>query len=187
MIPTALKNIYLLSKAIKANIYFEFSTDLEQLRLTHFLSNTTTELLYNFSGIILSSFLSNNFLKVDVNLWAGIMILKSKSENFKNSKDIALNYCENSSIHGIKYITNNKSRTLPERALWILLLLVSFFLCGYLIARIDKKRCDSPVMVSFNEAPIPIWQVFYLIFDVDNNCKSFNVAVDPFPSNNYLS
>lgn len=103
----------------------------------------------------LSSLMSNNLLKVAVRD-AVPMILKSKSEKCEN---IAFNYCDNSSIHGMKYISNNKSRTLLQKVLWFMCIFISFSLFGYLSARINQKREESPVIVSFNEVPVPIWQI----------------------------
>uniref|UniRef100_A0A336L784 CSON004091 protein n=1 Tax=Culicoides sonorensis TaxID=179676 RepID=A0A336L784_CULSO len=70
---------------------------------------------------------------------------------------VEVEYCENSSIHGIKYLS--KSETVFQKLLWSIVLFISFVLCGILIGRIYTKRCESPVIVSFNENPVPIWQI----------------------------
>lgn len=82
-----------------------------------------------------------------------------KPHIFRDAQDPDLSYCDNSSIHGVKYISDKKSRSVFERLLWVVFVFISFLFCGYWIADVHRKRCDSPVIVSFNEVPIPVWQV----------------------------
>ncbi|CAH1995080.1 unnamed protein product [Acanthoscelides obtectus] len=63
-------------------------------------------------------------------------------------------YCENTSIHGFKYLAEN--RTVCERIIWFLLISLSIAACGFWIIRIYYKYVTSPVIVSFATKESPL-------------------------------
>ncbi|KAL9702139.1 hypothetical protein quinque_005657 [Culex quinquefasciatus] len=73
-------------------------------------------------------------------------------------KSLFLEYCSNSTIHGIKYF-GCKRRTLYEKIWWIVVFLLSVYGCGRLIQNIYRKWDQTPVIVSFNEKSTPVWQI----------------------------
>ncbi|GLV34809.1 pickpocket 26 [Carabus blaptoides fortunei] len=67
-------------------------------------------------------------------------------------------YCENSSLHGIRYM-GEKGRSTTERIWWVLIFVASIFMCSHLIHKTWIKWNLSPVIVSFAQSPTPVWQV----------------------------
>ncbi|VEN35733.1 unnamed protein product, partial [Callosobruchus maculatus] len=66
-------------------------------------------------------------------------------------------YCQNTTIHGFKYLA--EKRSLCERYLWLLLISLSIATCGFLISRIYYKFITSPVIVSFATKESPLSEV----------------------------
>ncbi|XP_055528659.1 pickpocket protein 28-like [Wyeomyia smithii] len=77
---------------------------------------------------------------------------------YRGLKSLFLEYCSNSSIHGIKYFAC-KRRTVFEKIWWIAVFFLSLYGCGRLIQNIYHKWDQTPVIVSFNEKSTPIWQI----------------------------
>lgn len=67
-------------------------------------------------------------------------------------------YCENSSLHGIRYL-GEKGRTTTERIWWLLIFIASIFMCSHLIIKTWTKWDTSPVIVSFAQSPTSVYQV----------------------------
>nr|XP_019536370.2 pickpocket protein 28-like [Aedes albopictus]XP_019556891.1 pickpocket protein 28-like [Aedes albopictus] len=73
-------------------------------------------------------------------------------------KSLFLEYCSNSTIHGIKYF-GCKRRTIYEKVWWVVTFLISVYGCSQLIQNIYRKWDQTPVIVSFNEKSTPVWQI----------------------------
>ncbi|XP_073843681.1 pickpocket 26 [Musca autumnalis] len=67
-------------------------------------------------------------------------------------------YCDNSTIHGIKYLGEQK-RPVWERVFWIMVFVFSIYLCTSLTMNIWNKWNNNPVIVSFAEKSTPVWQI----------------------------
>lgn len=69
-----------------------------------------------------------------------------------------LDYCSNSTIHGMNYMGERK-RPWAERLWWLIAFLVSVVVCSRLIHNLYTKWDQSPVIVSFAEKTTPVWQI----------------------------
>lgn len=67
-------------------------------------------------------------------------------------------FCNNSTIHGIKYMGDRK-RNKPERIFWLIAFLISIYGCSRLILHIWQRWDRNPVIVSFAEKSTPIYQI----------------------------
>lgn len=67
-------------------------------------------------------------------------------------------YCEDTTIHGIKYIGKPHQPRL-DRWWWIIAILISVVLCFHLIHNLWMKWESSPVFVSFSEQTTPVWEI----------------------------
>lgn len=72
--------------------------------------------------------------------------------------EICSEYCDNSTIHGINYISD-RSRPLAERLLWIIAFSICLIGCGILIHDSWHKWEQSPVIINFNEKSTPVWDI----------------------------
>uniref|UniRef100_A0A182PBQ5 Pickpocket n=1 Tax=Anopheles epiroticus TaxID=199890 RepID=A0A182PBQ5_9DIPT len=104
----------------------------------------------------------SNFELKAINAW-------DKRNFTRGIKSLFLEYCSNSTVHGIKYF-GCKRRTLfekyapsgtvwLERIWWIATFLLSVYGCGRLIQNIYRKWEQTPVIVSFAEKTTPVWQI----------------------------
>nr|CAH7742091.1 unnamed protein product [Callosobruchus chinensis] len=83
--------------------------------------------------------------------------LKRAGVNLRGTRNYLKEYCQNTSIHGFKYLSDKRS--LCERYLWLLLISLSIAACGFLISRIYYKYITSPVIVSFATKESPLYAV----------------------------
>ncbi|RZF47249.1 hypothetical protein LSTR_LSTR004958 [Laodelphax striatellus] len=67
-------------------------------------------------------------------------------------------YCEASTLHGVKYVVS-RDRPLFERTWWMIAILCSFLWSLYLIQQVWEKWNNSPVIVSFAEKSTSVWQI----------------------------
>ncbi|KAK5641661.1 hypothetical protein RI129_010208 [Pyrocoelia pectoralis] len=67
-------------------------------------------------------------------------------------------YCDNSTIHGLKFIGERK-RSIIEKVWWIIFVTVSLYLCATMIKTTYNKWMNSPVIVSFATSETPIWEI----------------------------
>ncbi|XP_055843608.1 pickpocket protein 28-like isoform X2 [Episyrphus balteatus] len=81
--------------------------------------------------------------------------IRTKFQAFKN---IVIEYCEESSIQGLKYIGERK-RPFFDRIIWLFAVIISISLCYYLIGNIFNQRTKTPVIVTFNEKVTPVWDI----------------------------
>lgn len=75
----------------------------------------------------------------------------------KGKEDPPVDYCKNCSMHGVKYV--KQAKTLIERIIWAVIILISLAGCITLTWNIYQKRILNPVIISFDETPVPIWEV----------------------------
>ncbi|XP_055911783.1 pickpocket protein 28 [Eupeodes corollae] len=67
-------------------------------------------------------------------------------------------YCDNSTIHGIRYMGEMK-RPILERLFWTIVFCSSIFICATLTMNVWDKWNNNPVIVSFAEKSTPVWQI----------------------------
>lgn len=75
-----------------------------------------------------------------------------------NSKQYFIDYTENSTVHGIKYI-GEKQRHYVEKIFWIISIIICFAGCAVTIFEIYKKWESNPVLVTLAEKAIPVSQI----------------------------
>ncbi|KAL9702249.1 hypothetical protein quinque_005767 [Culex quinquefasciatus] len=66
-------------------------------------------------------------------------------------------FCSSTTIHGMHYI--GASKTLLGRIGWMIAFVFSVLCCGMLIQNVYQKWDNSPVIVSFDDAPTPVWKI----------------------------
>lgn len=69
--------------------------------------------------------------------------------------DLFRDYCENATIHGVKYLGKPKQRGM-RRLWWIIAFLMSIGISTYAIIKLCKEWNDKPVIVSFSENITPV-------------------------------
>lgn len=84
--------------------------------------------------------------------------------------EIIKKYFSETSIHGLKYIFENK-RHIIERLFWLFASLLMWSLGFYLISQIITKWQTSPVLVSFDSKTTPIWTIPFPAFTLCNMNK----------------
>ncbi|CAO1421220.1 unnamed protein product [Diamesa serratosioi] len=67
-------------------------------------------------------------------------------------------YSSKTSIHGIQYLGDEEGHWF-EKVFWIVVFVISFSGCSYLIKQTYDKWNDSPVIVSFDQEYTPIWKI----------------------------
>ncbi|XP_064539836.1 pickpocket protein 28 [Drosophila montana] len=77
---------------------------------------------------------------------------------FQAAKAIIHEYCDYSTIHGIRYL-GEKKRPWLERLFWVSVFMLSIFTCCKLTLNIWDKWNNNPVIVSFAEKSTPVWQI----------------------------
>ncbi|KAL9703316.1 hypothetical protein quinque_006834 [Culex quinquefasciatus] len=73
-------------------------------------------------------------------------------------KDLLLEYCSGSSIHGVQYM-GSQNRSWCERFWWMVVFGMSVGSCAFLIHQTYDKWDQTPVIVSFAEKSTPVWQI----------------------------
>ncbi|CAH2008358.1 unnamed protein product [Acanthoscelides obtectus] len=76
---------------------------------------------------------------------------------YSGTKGYFREYCESTTIHGFKYLS--EKRSICERILWVLLISLSISACGFLISRIYNRFITSPVIVSFATKESPLYSI----------------------------
>ncbi|CAH1408268.1 unnamed protein product [Nezara viridula] len=80
-------------------------------------------------------------------------------------------YCQSSTIHGVRYFGED-NRPVAERLSWISLFLICMGLNAYLIQQVWQKWNESPVIVAFAETTTPIWNVPFPAITICSEVKS---------------
>ncbi|KAL1502784.1 hypothetical protein ABEB36_007881 [Hypothenemus hampei] len=122
--------------------------------------------------------------------------MPSKKPFFKSARKYFREYCDLSTIHGLKYVGGN--RTTAERGWWLIVLLLSLTCCSYLIYLIYDKWQSNPIIIGLaNEDQHTCrWRNQYFdcreLFDIiltdDGACFSFNLLSPKriYKDNNYF-
>ncbi|KAF5291401.1 hypothetical protein FQR65_LT01711 [Abscondita terminalis] len=76
----------------------------------------------------------------------------------KNISYYFTEYCENSTIHGLKFL-GERRRSVVEKIWWLVFVSLSLYFCGNMIRSTYKKWLNSPVLVSFATSETPIWEI----------------------------
>ncbi|KAL1492019.1 hypothetical protein ABEB36_012523 [Hypothenemus hampei] len=91
---------------------------------------------------------------------------------FKSVRKYFREYCDLSTIHGMKYIGEN--RTTVERGWWLTVFLFSVTCCFYLIYLVYEKWDSSPVIISLANEETPIYQIPFPAVTICPLVKSFS-------------
>ena len=67
-------------------------------------------------------------------------------------------YASRTSIHGIQYLGDGEGHWF-EKVFWMIVFVISFSGCSYLIKETYDKWLTSPVIVSFEERSTPVWKI----------------------------
>ncbi|CAH0557483.1 unnamed protein product [Brassicogethes aeneus] len=74
---------------------------------------------------------------------------EKKKGVFKKCLNQVETYCDNTTLHGLKYV-GDTSLTLGERIFWFIAFLLAIIFASYYISNIYKKWNSSPVIISFS-------------------------------------
>jgi acid-sensing ion channel, other len=105
------------------------------------------------------------------------------SKQLRTTKTFCVEYSDNSSIHGFRYLTE-ENRSLFEKIWWAIVILISFVLCGQLISELYSKWTESPVIVSFSEKATPITEIPFPAITI---CPETKADADLFRINEALN
>uniref|UniRef100_A0A2A4JK97 Pickpocket n=1 Tax=Heliothis virescens TaxID=7102 RepID=A0A2A4JK97_HELVI len=72
--------------------------------------------------------------------------------------DVCYEYTQSTSLQGLPFLTK-EGLTITERIFWILTIIASLIMCGYLIKDVWTKWQTSPVIVTVSEQPVPVIKV----------------------------
>lgn len=111
-----------------------------------------TEKRIRLSHLVESYF--NNPLQSQSDLPVPVKLTSEKSEYIEFVDE----FCENSSIHGVKYMGDRK-RQRVERLWWLIAFLLSIYGCTMIILNAWQRWDSNPVIVSFSEQATPVWQI----------------------------
>ncbi|XP_058456439.1 pickpocket protein 28-like [Malaya genurostris] len=99
------------------------------------------------------------------------------SRNYlQESQLLAEEFCNNTSIHGVKYFVGSK-RALIEKIWWIAVFLLSLYGCGRLIYTVYRKWEHEPVIVTFAQRPTPVFQIPFPAITI---CPDTRAKVEEF-------
>ncbi|XP_060654838.1 pickpocket protein 28 [Drosophila nasuta] len=90
---------------------------------------------------------------------------------FQAAMAIIHEYCDYSTIHGIRYL-GEKKRPWLERLFWVSVFLLSICTCFKLTMNIWDKWNNNPVIVSFAEKSTPVWEIPFPSVTVCSETKS---------------
>uniref|UniRef100_A0A1I8NR71 Uncharacterized protein n=1 Tax=Stomoxys calcitrans TaxID=35570 RepID=A0A1I8NR71_STOCA len=101
-----------------------------------------------------------NFTTIDIPLdkQGSLLTNTSKKRSLRHAlKEIYLEFCFNTSIHGFQYF--GQHRPWKEIIFWIAVFVASIYFCGYMIVQLYVKGSETPVIVTLSEKPTPIWNI----------------------------
>ncbi|XP_072394413.1 pickpocket protein 28-like [Diabrotica undecimpunctata] len=75
----------------------------------------------------------------------------------ENCKYYILEYCREGSLHGLKYLGQN--RTFAEKIWWAISMIISLYICTKLVLNAYSKWQNTPVIVSFATKDTPNWRI----------------------------
>ncbi|XP_068913456.1 pickpocket protein 28-like [Tenebrio molitor] len=80
-----------------------------------------------------------------------------EKELYHNVEKYVREYNEVTGIHGLRYLTEKRSKT--EKIFWVIILLLSLVGCIYMIYEVLYKYNNSPVVVSFATEDTPLHEI----------------------------
>lgn len=86
-------------------------------------------------------------------------------------------YCDNSSIHGVNYMSDGK-RPFIERSIWIIIFLLSIYGCSNLILNSWMKWKENPVLLQYNEVDVPIFKIRFPVITICPETKTRKSVFD---------
>ncbi|GLG96274.1 Pickpocket protein 11 [Gryllus bimaculatus] len=91
---------------------------------------------------------------------ADACVSKADHENsrWKKYQNQIWNFFNNTSVHGVKYLAEI-TRPYPERILWLLSIVLSIIVCGYLISKSWDVRSSSPVILAMDKKQRAVWDI----------------------------
>ncbi|KAL1502785.1 hypothetical protein ABEB36_007882 [Hypothenemus hampei] len=98
--------------------------------------------------------------------------MPSKKPFFKSTKKYFREYCDLSTIHGLKYVGGN--RTTAERGWWLIVLLLSLAFCSYCIYLVYEKWENSPIIISFANEETSIYEIPFPAVTICPVIESYN-------------
>lgn len=130
------------------------------------MSKKVKPLNMNNEIVLKSSKKSNKKRKNFKRCWGFCDFISTLWELFKE-------YSADTSIHGIKYLTDKK-RHWSERLFWAIALMLSISACFYLIYDSFLRWQQAPVMVSFSEKFMNVWEIPFAAVTI---CPSGGISV----------
>uniref|UniRef100_A0A1Y1N7X2 Pickpocket protein 28 n=1 Tax=Photinus pyralis TaxID=7054 RepID=A0A1Y1N7X2_PHOPY len=104
---------------------------------------------------------------------------RKKGTCTKNTVHYFCEFCDNTSIHGFKFLGERK-RYVLEKVWWALIILVAFFMSSSLIRKSYFKWQSSPIIVTFATRETPIWEIPFpaitICPEVNAHPKVFNYS-----------
>ncbi|EFA07961.1 Pickpocket protein 28-like Protein [Tribolium castaneum] len=87
-------------------------------------------------------------------------VVTAKDKDFcHNLRKYFREFTEVTGIHGLRYVSEKRSRT--EKVIWVIILLISLGGCIYMIYEVLDKYNKSPVVVSFATEDTPLYQIAF--------------------------
>ncbi|XP_037031883.1 pickpocket protein 28-like isoform X1 [Bradysia coprophila] len=80
-------------------------------------------------------------------------------------------YCNNSTIHGVKYLASRKN-TRNERIFWLLALIISSVLFIFLFSKVWTRYGDGPIAIEISPYQKPIWDIPFPAITICTETKS---------------
>ncbi|CAH1647309.1 unnamed protein product [Spodoptera littoralis] len=93
------------------------------------------------------------------NVYGDVCIRKARRKRQKLLvKELMLEYANNTTLHGLPYVTRS-GLTRLEKVVWLIMFLASMFMCLFLISKVWLKWQTSPVIVTVSEQLVPVSMV----------------------------
>ncbi|KAF2903800.1 hypothetical protein ILUMI_02377 [Ignelater luminosus] len=90
---------------------------------------------------------------------------------FRNAKSYFIEFCNNTSIHGFKFL-GETNRSILEKIWWFVVISLSLCGCISLITQTYHKWVASPVIVSFATSQTPISDIPFPAITICSDIKS---------------
>ncbi|XP_049817271.1 pickpocket protein 28 isoform X2 [Aethina tumida] len=95
--------------------------------------------------------------------------IPKKCEHSKRVKHYFFDYCDNTSIHAMKYFA--QKRTTTEKFYWIVVITSAMMVLGYFIYVLAIKYLTMPVIVTFSTKETPVFEVPFPTITICSKAK----------------
>lgn len=92
-------------------------------------------------------------------------------------RDFFIDYCSNTTIHGIRYFTERK-RHWTEKCWWLIAMTLAVWFCGTSIQNVWAKWCNNPVTMNMNEKLLPIQTIPFPTVTICPEIKTYKSKLD---------